>query len=79
MLRSVTNLVNHTIEATDGKVGTVAEFYFDDEKWTIRYLIADTGGWPTGRKVLISPAALGDTRNWWSGKKVLVSPEWIKT
>jgi hypothetical protein len=39
-------------------VGTVDEFYFDDHHWTVRYLVADTGNWLTGRQVLISPYAL---------------------
>ena len=51
MLRSVNNLVDCAIEATDGEVGKVAEFYFDDEKWTVRYLVVDTGGWLTERKL----------------------------
>ncbi len=34
------------------------EFYFDDRHWTIRYLVADTGGWLSDRQVLISPYAL---------------------
>ena len=63
MLRSVNDLKGYAIEATDGEVGEVVEFYFDDEKWTVRYLVADTGGWLTGRKVLISPVALG-TVDW---------------
>jgi hypothetical protein len=44
--------------ATDGEIGHVSEFYFDDLSWTIRYLIVDTGPWLIGRKVLISPVAL---------------------
>jgi hypothetical protein len=39
-------------------IGTVQEFYFDDQSWTVRYLIADAGGWLSGRQVLISPYAL---------------------
>ena len=31
---------------------------YDDETWTVRYLIVKTGAWLSGRKVLISPAAL---------------------
>lgn len=43
----------------DGKeIGRVKEFYFDDQHWTIRYLVADTGNWLVGRQVLISPYAL---------------------
>ncbi len=46
------------IRATDGDIGHVADGYFDDRQWTIRYVVADTGGWLSGRQVLISPAAL---------------------
>ncbi len=67
MLRSVEELNGYTVEATDGEVGSVAEFYFDDDNWTIRYLIADTGSWLMGRRVLISPLALG-TVDWESQK-----------
>jgi uncharacterized protein YrrD len=63
MLRNVQRLIGNRIHATDGELGTVAEFYFDDETWTIRYMVVDTGHWLSGRKVLISPAALG-TPDW---------------
>ena len=33
------------------------DFYFDDQNWTVRYLVADTGLWLAGREVLISPHA----------------------
>jgi sporulation protein YlmC with PRC-barrel domain len=39
-------------------MGRVKDFYFDDEHWTVRYLVADTGNWLVGRSVLISPYAL---------------------
>ncbi len=44
--------------ATDGDIGKVEDFYFDDETWTVRYLIVKTGSWLLGRKVLISTHAL---------------------
>ncbi len=39
-------------------MGKVNDFYFDDQHWTIRYLVADTGNWLAGQQVLISPHAL---------------------
>jgi len=30
-------------------------FYFDDEKWEIRYLVVNTGAWLSRREVLVSP------------------------
>jgi hypothetical protein len=57
---SVKNLKGYAIGATDGDIGKVDDFYFDDDFWTIRYLVAETGSWLLDRKVLISPFALGE-------------------
>jgi sporulation protein YlmC with PRC-barrel domain len=43
------------MNATDGDIGKVADFLLDDERWTIRYMVAGTGGLLDGRWVLISP------------------------
>lgn len=43
------------IVARDGAIGSVQDVYFDDERWTVRYLVVDTGNWLPGRQVLISP------------------------
>ena len=59
MLCTVKTLKGYTLASLDGEIGRVKEFYFDDRHWTIRYLVADTGSWLPGRKVLISPYALG--------------------
>ena len=57
MLRSMKDLEGFTIGATDGDIGTVKEFYFDDVSFTVRYVVVDTGGWLSERKVLLSPIA----------------------
>jgi len=59
------------IQATDGELGTVDQFYFDDETWGIRYLIVDTGGWLGGRRVLISPYSILHTD--WQARRVDVA------
>lgn len=59
MLVEVKKLHGLTIHALDGEVGKVDEFLFDDEFWTVRYLIVNTGNWLMDHKVLISPLALG--------------------
>lgn len=58
MERNINSLLNYNIQATDGVIGEVKEFYFNDKTWHIRYLIIKTGGWMFGREVLISPVAL---------------------
>ncbi len=59
MQQNISSMIGYAIRATDGDLGTVDEFYFDDETWTIRYIVVETGNWLSGRKVLISPAAFG--------------------
>ena len=58
MLRSLKQLYGEKLSATDGEIGAIKDFYFDDQNWAIHYLAADTGDWLAGRKVLISPHAL---------------------
>ena len=58
MLHKARTLKGYTLKSLDGEIGKVQEFYFDDQHWTVRYLVADTGNWLTGRQVLISPHAL---------------------
>lgn len=63
MLTKTKTLKGYKLNATDGEIGKVKEFYFDDVQWVVRYLIADTGNWLTGKQVLISPYALGVANN----------------
>src|SRR5450759_3624952 len=58
MLDRAKDLKGYALNGRDGQMGSVKEFLFDDQHWGVRYLVADTGGWLTGRQVLISPYAL---------------------
>ena len=60
MERTIDNLVGCRLVASDGEVGKVEDVYFDDESWTVRYLVLKTDNWLSGRKVLIAPVALMD-------------------
>ena len=60
MLRSVKEIYNYILQAEDGEVGRCKDFLFDDEHWTIRYMVADTAKWLPGKKVLVSPISLGE-------------------
>ena len=62
MLRSVNELKGQVIHAIDGELGNVGQFLFDDESWTIRYLVVETGKL-LGRKVLISPLSIDPRQN----------------
>ncbi len=39
-------------------MGAVRDLLFDDQHWTVRYLVADTRTWLPGRKVLLSPVSV---------------------
>ena len=56
--RRVREITSLTLHAIDGQMGSVQELYFDDQNWTVRYLIVKTGGWLSGRNVLIPPIAV---------------------
>ncbi len=70
-LHSVQETYGKKLGASDGEFGHVKDFYFDDQTWTLRYLVADTGGWLTGRRILISPQSLGQLGP--EGKVLLVN------
>jgi uncharacterized protein YrrD len=70
-LRSTKDVSGHNIQATDEKIGDVDDFIIDDENWTIRYFIVDTGNWLPGKKVLISPQWID--RISWEDSKVFVN------
>jgi uncharacterized protein YrrD len=59
MLFDLRSMIGYPVRASDGDLGTVLDFYFDDTTWTIRYMVAETGTWLSGRKVLISLVTLG--------------------
>ena len=59
MLQNTANLTGCKLAASDGDIGHIKDFYFDDQSWALRYVVADTGTWLTGRLVLLAPRALG--------------------
>jgi len=54
-LRSAHEVRGYHVKVTDGEIGHVEDFLFDDNTWEIRYLIVDTRNWWPGKKVLLRP------------------------
>ena len=69
MLHSVKQLFEDKLGVWDGEIGHVKDFYFDDQNWAVRYVVADTGSWMPGRLVLISPHGIGSL---YQGGRVLI-------
>ncbi|HMA65928.1 MAG: PRC-barrel domain-containing protein, partial [Fibrobacterota bacterium] len=60
MFNHLKMLQGYRLQAMDGPIGKVDEFYFDEQFWTIRYLVVNTGNWLSDRQLLISPYAIGE-------------------
>jgi len=60
MLIATKQFYQCSIVGADDTVGTVKDLLFDDIQWVIRYFDIDTGGWLTGRRVILPPGAIQD-------------------
>jgi len=60
MYQNIKHLYGKKLGASDGEIGHVTDFYFDDNTWAVRYLVVDTGSWLSGRQVLLTPHAFGN-------------------
>lgn len=58
MLRNAGYFIGKGLEAVDGRIGEVRAFYFDDRRWTVRFLVVETGPWLDDRTVLVPHVAL---------------------
>ena len=72
MIRSVKEMHNFELVATDARVGTVDDCYFDEERWAVRYVVVDAGPPLLGHRVLISPISV--KRIEWGERRLLL---WI--
>lgn len=63
MLRHESDMNGYAIHASDGPIGTVRDFLFDDATWMVRWLVVDTGNWLPGREILLPPSAVGQVNH----------------
>lgn len=70
MLRSLKGLERYRVNATDGDIGHVVDFFLDDEHWMVRYLIVETGDLFDRRQVLITPISFRQVE--WSTRRFRV-------
>ena len=70
-LRSTSAVTGYDVFATDGAVGHVEDFLFDDRTWAIASIIVNPKNWGAGQPVLLSPRAV--TGIGWSDQQVRVN------
>jgi hypothetical protein len=71
MLHELKDLLGSCVLATDGEMGTVRNFLFDDSLWTIRYLVVDVGKRLDRREVVIAIPAVEQPD--WAKRSFLVN------
>ena len=57
-LRSAKEISTYQIHATDAVMGSVYGLIIETSSWRVRYFVVDTGEFPDGRLVLLSPEAI---------------------
>jgi hypothetical protein len=72
-LRSLRNVTGYHIAPTDDSICHVEDFLYDEETWSLRYLLIDTRNWLPGKKVLVAPAWTSGID--WAGKKLQVDAD----
>jgi hypothetical protein len=58
MLHLAQKVAGVTVSGTDGEIGTLEDFYFEEAGWNVRYLLVDTGSRFEGKRVLLSPSTV---------------------
>jgi hypothetical protein len=66
-LRSAREVMGYHIQARDGEIGHVKDFYLEEDCWCIRYVLVNTWNWLPGRDVLITRQCLSKV-NWTESK-----------
>jgi hypothetical protein len=67
-LRSVQEVLGYQIQARDGEIGHIEDFMFDDKSWTLQYMVINTGGWLSDKRVLLAPSWVEEVR--WSEAEI---------
>lgn len=78
MIRCMTGLRGYILAAKDGEIGRCRDFLFDDQDWSLRFMVADTGKWLSGKKVLVAPIFLGEPDWAWNRFPVTLTRQQIE-
>ncbi len=75
---SLNEMRGFTVNATDGQIGKVKDFYFDDRTWKLRYVVVALGNAAPGRNVLILPQSLEKTGEWTNSLSLNITREQVE-
>jgi hypothetical protein len=58
MLWNASAIKGYRLSASDGEIGAISDFLFDDTNWLVRWLVVETGNWLSQRKILLPSSAM---------------------
>src|SRR5512137_1433454 len=58
MLHDLETLTGSSVIASDGEMGSVRNFLFDDLSWTVHFLVVDVGSWLSWRAAVLAISAV---------------------
>jgi uncharacterized protein YrrD len=76
---SLNMMEGDSLHATDGIIGKIREFYFDDSTWNVRYAVVELGSWLNSREVLIASSLLGKPDSLHSAVPVSLTKEQVES
>ncbi|QOY85505.1 PRC-barrel domain-containing protein [Paludibaculum fermentans] len=53
-LHSSKDIISYQVKAADGELGQIDDLIMEDSNWYVRYVVARTGSWMNGQKVLLT-------------------------
>lgn len=59
MLWDASAINGFSLQAKDGDLGSVSDLLFDKDRWSLRWLVVETGIWPLDRKLDLPLSAVG--------------------
>lgn len=69
-LRSAKEVMGYRVQARDGEIGYIKDFFLEPDHWAIRYVLVNTRNWLPGRDVLIAQQCLNKVD--WAESKAYV-------
>jgi len=63
MLIKAKDLYHFSLKTKDDVIGHCKDLLFDDQHWTVRFIVVKTGNWLFNKKVIISPISIKDEFN----------------
>jgi hypothetical protein len=63
MLHDLEKLIGASVLGTDGEIGRIRNFLFDDKSWMVRYMVIDVGSWLQRHDVIVAILAV-ESADW---------------